>query len=288
MRVSFDQAEYTADCVATGALRLFEAVRDRRPGRRTRVYQAGSSEMFGSAAPPQNEDTRFEPRSPYAVAKVAAHYYAINARQAYGLFVSNGILFNHESQRRGETFVTRKITLGLARIRHGLQSKLYLGNLDAKRDWGFAGDYVEAMWRMLQAPQPDDFVVATGETHSVREFLEHAAGIAGVDWRAHVEIAPRYMRPSEVDCLLGDARKARAVLGWSAGVDFPGLVRIMMEHDLEKARREALGREDENGHRGADLRGRTPGTGGLGDLAALASGAGATVDWPDAERVGSS
>src|ERR1700739_2387110 len=189
VRVSFDQAEYTADVVATGALRLLEAFRDYavQSGKQPRYYQAGSSEMFGASKPPQNEQTPFYPRSPYAVAKVAAHWYGVNEREAYGLFIANGILFNHESPRRGETFVTRKITRALGRIKLGLQEKLYLGNLDARRDWGYAGDYVVAMWLMLQQESPDDYVIATGESHSVREFLDLAAGVAGVDWHKFVE-----------------------------------------------------------------------------------------------------
>jgi GDPmannose 4,6-dehydratase len=240
VRVSFDQAEYTADVVATGTLRLLEAVRDYclNTGREVRVYQAGSSEMFGAAHPPQNETTAFYPRSPYAASKAAAHWYAVNYREAYGLFVCNGILFNHESERRGETFVTRKITRALGRIHCGLQDKLYLGNLEARRDWGYAGDYVEAMWLMLQQPQPDDFVIATGESHSVREFLELAASLCGVDWTRHIETDPRYFRPTEVDFLCGDATKARTKLGWKPKAGFEELVRIMVEHDLELARQE--------------------------------------------------
>jgi GDPmannose 4,6-dehydratase len=242
VKVSFFQPEYTADTVATGTLRLLEAVRDYidYTGRQVRVYQAGSSEMFGSAPPPQNEQTPFHPRSPYAASKVAAHWYAVNYREAYGMFVSNGILFNHESPRRGETFVTRKITRALTRIRHRLQDKLYLGNLDAKRDWGYAGDYVEAMWRMLQQESPGDYVVATGESHSVRDFLEAAAESCGLDWEKHVVIDPRYYRPAEVDHLLGDASKARAALGWAPRVKFRDLIAMMVEADMEMARQEAV------------------------------------------------
>jgi GDPmannose 4,6-dehydratase len=239
VRVSFDQAEYTADVVATGTLRILEAMRDYAAGgAAVRMYQAGSSEMFGAAPPPQNETTPFYPRSPYAASKAAAHWYGVNYREAYGLFVANGILFNHESPRRGETFVTRKITRALARIKLGLQSKLYLGNLDARRDWGYAGDYIEAMWLMLQQPAPDDFVIATGESHSVREFLDVAAAYCGLDWTRHVETDPRYFRPTEVDALLGDASKARTKLGWRPRVSFEELVRMMIDHDLEIAGQE--------------------------------------------------
>jgi len=241
VRVSFDQPEYTADVVATGTLRLLEIVRDYAgsSGKEVRVYQAGSSEMFGAASPPQSEKTPFYPRSPYAVSKVAAHWYMINYREAYKLFLSNGILFNHESPRRGETFVTRKITRALSRIHFGLQTKLFLGNLDAKRDWGYAGDYVEAMWLMLQQDSPDDYVVATGEAHSVGEFLDAAAACCtSLDWTKHVETDPRYFRPTEVDYLLGDPSKARERLGWTPRVGFEELVRMMMEHDLELAKQE--------------------------------------------------
>ena len=240
VKVSFEEPEYTADVVATGTLRLLEALRDymQVSGREVRFYQAGSSEMFGAAPPPQSEKTPFYPRSPYAVAKVAAYWYAVNYREAYGMFIANGILFNHESPRRGETFVTRKITRAAGRIKLGLQKKLYLGNLDAKRDWGFAGDYVEAMWRMLQQPEPDDYVVATGESYSVREFLEEAFGLLGLDWKEYVEIDPRYFRPAEVDFLLGDPSKAREKLGWKPKVSFKELVKMMVEHDLELARQE--------------------------------------------------
>ncbi|HYO81671.1 MAG TPA: GDP-mannose 4,6-dehydratase, partial [Bryobacteraceae bacterium] len=224
----------------TGALRLFDAVRDyiKHTGRQVRVYQAGSSEMFGAARPPQSERTAFEPRSPYAVAKVAAHYYAINYRQAYDMYICNGILFNHESPRRGETFVTRKITRALTRIKLGLQQKLFLGNLDAKRDWGFAGDYVRGMWLMLQQDSPDDYVVATGEAHSVRDFLDVAGERLGLDWSKHVEIDPRYYRPTEVDYLLGDPSRARAILPWEPRVTFAGLVTMMVDSDLQLAERE--------------------------------------------------
>ena len=240
VKVSFEQPEYTADVVATGTLRLLEALRDymQISGRKVRFYQAGSSEMFGAAPPPQSEKTPFYPRSPYAVAKVAAYWYAVNYREAYGMFIANGILFNHESPRRGETFVTRKITRAAGRIKLGLQKKLYLGNLDAKRDWGFAGDYVEAMWRMLQQPEPDDYVVATGESYSVREFLEEAFGLLDLDWRDYVEIDPRYFRPTEVDYLLGDPSKAKEELGWEPQISFKELVKMMVEHDLELARQE--------------------------------------------------
>jgi GDPmannose 4,6-dehydratase len=241
VRVSFDQPEYTSDVVGTGALRLLEAVRDyeQRAGRRVRVYQAGSSEMFGAARPPQSEATPFHPRSPYAVAKVAAHWYGVNYRESYGMYVANGILFNHESPRRGETFVTRKITRAVGRIKCGLQDTLFLGNLEAKRDWGFAGDYVDAMWRMLQQDEPDDYVVATGEAHSVQEFVELAFGHVGLDWREYVHIDPRYFRPAEVDHLLGDGTKARRRLGWEPAVGFAELVRMMVDADLELARRDA-------------------------------------------------
>jgi GDPmannose 4,6-dehydratase len=240
VRVSFDQAEYTADVVATGTLRLLEAVRDvvgTGPGS-VRIYQAGSSEMFGAAPAPQNELTPFYPRSPHAVSKVAAHWFCVNYREAYGLFIANGILFNHESPRRGETFVTRKITRALTRIALGLQEKLFLGNLDARRDWGYAGDYVQAMWMMLQQPDPGDFVIATGETHSIRDFLDVAGRCCELDWRKYVEIDPRYFRPTEVGHLLGDSSKARNTLGWKPSVTFEELVSMMVRHDMELGKRE--------------------------------------------------
>ncbi|MCX7804238.1 MAG: GDP-mannose 4,6-dehydratase [Planctomycetota bacterium] len=241
VKVSFEQPEYTADIVATGTLRLLEALRDyiEATGAEVRFYQAGSSEMFGSSPPPQREDTPFRPRSPYAVAKVAAFWHTVNYREAYGMFAVNGILFNHESPRRGETFVTRKITRAAGRIKMGLQEKVFLGNLDARRDWGFAGDYVEAMWLMLQRDAPDDYVIATGESHSVREFAEAAFGLLGLNWEKHVEVDPRYFRPAEPEHLRGDASRAARELGWRPKVRFPDLVRMMVEHDLELARREA-------------------------------------------------
>lgn len=242
VKVSFDNPEYTADSIAVGTLRLLECMRDHveHTGRHVRFYQAGSSEMFGAANPPQNELTPFQPRSPYAVSKVAAHYYSRNYREAHQLFISNGILFNHESPRRGETFVTRKITRAVGRIKAGLQEKLYLGNLEARRDWGFAGDYVEAMWTMLQHSEPDDFVIATGEAHSVREFLDEAFGYAGLDWQRHVAIDPHYFRPTEVDYLLGDPSKATTTFGWQARTSFRELVHSMVDSDLRLAKQEAL------------------------------------------------
>lgn len=240
VRVSFDAPEYTADVVGTGTLRLLEAVRDieQLQGRKMRLYQAGSSEMFGAAPAPQSEKTPFYPRSPYAVSKVAAHWYSVNYREAYGMFVSNGILFNHESPRRGETFVTRKITRAVGRIKLGLQEKVFLGNLNAQRDWGYAGDYVEAMWRMLQLDAPGDYVIATGETHSVREFVEKAFARVGLDWEQYVAYDPHYNRPTEVDVLLGDASKARRDLGWTQRVTFDALVEMMVDADLVVAEQE--------------------------------------------------
>jgi GDPmannose 4,6-dehydratase len=239
VRVSFDVPEYTVNTVAMGTLRLLEALRDVRE---CRFYQASSSEMFGASAPPQNEATPLRPRSPYACAKVFAHQLCQNYREAYGLFIASGILFNHESPRRGIPFVTRKITRAAARIKHGLEQKLFLGNLDARRDWGFAGDYVEAMWLMLQQATPDDYVIATGEAHSVREVLDVAFGALGLDWKPHVEIDPRYFRPTEVDHLCGDATKARAALGWKPKVHFRELIEMMVRSDEEDVRGSLAGR----------------------------------------------
>lgn len=236
VRVSFDVPEYTGEITALGAVRLLEAMRE--TGVEARFYQASSSELFGAGAVPQSETTPFYPRSPYGAAKAYAFYITRNYREAYGMFACSGILFNHESPRRGETFVTRKITRAAARIKLGLQQRLYLGNLDARRDWGFAGDYVEAMWLMLQASTPDDYVVATGESHTVREFLELAFGHLELDWRPWVEIDPRYFRPTEVDVLEGNASRARARLGWRPRVGFTELVRMMVDADLELARAE--------------------------------------------------
>lgn len=242
VKVSFDCPEYTADSVATGALRILDCMRDymQHSGRQVRFYQAGSSEMFGAAKPPQNESTPFYPRSPYAVSKLAAHWYALNYREAYNLFICNGILFNHESPRRGEGFVTRKITRAVGRIKAGLQKTLYMGNLDARRDWGFAGDYVEAMWMMLQHTEPGDFVVAMGEAHSVRQFLEEAFSHVGLDWNQYVEVDPLYFRPTEVDYLMGDATKARAAFGWTPKTTFSELVGMMVDHDVQLALEEKL------------------------------------------------
>ncbi len=236
--MSFDQPLYTSDVVGLGTLRLLEATRQLQKSKPVRFYQASSSEMFGSAGPPQGLETPFHPRSPYACAKLYGHWQTINYREAYDMYACSGILFNHESPRRGESFVTRKVTLGAARIKEGLQKKLVMGNLDAKRDWGFAGDYVRAMWLMLQQDSADDFVVATGETHSVREFLEICFSYLGLEYEDFVEFDPRYMRPSEVDVLLGDPSKAKKVLGWEPEVSFKGLVTMMLEHDIELAKRE--------------------------------------------------
>jgi GDPmannose 4,6-dehydratase len=240
VRVSFDVAEYTVATVAMGTLRLLEAMREL--DNHCRFYQASSSEMFGSSPPPQNESTPFQPRSPYACAKVFAHQLCQNYRDAYGLFIACGILFNHESPRRGIPFVTRKITRAAARIKHGLDTKLFMGNLDAKRDWGFAGDYVEAMWLMLQQDKPDDYVIATGESHSVREVLDVAFGALDLDWQKYVELDPRYLRPTEVDHLRGDMSKARAKLGWQPKVTFAELIRRMVVADEEDVRSALAGR----------------------------------------------
>jgi len=232
VRVSFDIPEYTADINAVGTIRVLEAIR--QAGVRPRFYQASSSEMFGQVAEiPQRETTPFHPRSPYGVSKVFAFWATVNYRESYGLFAANGILFNHESPRRGETFVTRKISRAVAHIKAGLQKRLYLGNLDAKRDWGYAPEYAEAMWLMLQQDEPDDYVIATGETHSVREFCEEAFGLAGLDWQRYVELDKRYLRPAEVDILIGDPGKAKKRLGWEPKVKFKELVKIMVEADVK-------------------------------------------------------
>jgi GDPmannose 4,6-dehydratase len=240
VRVSYDMPEYTADVDGLGTLRLLEGIRDYRERTKhdVKFYQASTSEMFGAAAPPQSESTPFHPRSPYACAKLYSYWQTINYRESYGLFACNGILFNHESERRGETFVTRKITRAATRIKLGLQDKLWLGNLDAKRDWGFAGDYVRAMWLMLQHDTPDDYVVATGEAYSVQQFLEKTFAILGLSIEEHVATDPRYLRPAEVDYLLGDATKAKTVLGWKPEVSFDQLVERMVDHDLKLAHKE--------------------------------------------------
>ena len=236
VRVSFDMPEYTGDITGLGALRMLDAIR--KTGIQTRFYQASSSEMFGATPPPQNEMTPFEPQSPYAAAKAYAFYMVKNYRKAYTIFAANGILFNHESPRRGETFVTRKITRAATRIKLGLQKKLYLGNLEAKRDWGFAGDFVESMWLILQQDEPDDFVIATGENHSVREFAEKVFQKLDLDYKEYVETDPRYFRPTEVDVLLGDSTKAKKILGWKPKVSFDQLIDMMIEADLELANKE--------------------------------------------------
>ena len=240
VRVSFDTPEYTADTTGLGAVRILEAIRE--TGVQTRLYQASSSEVFGSAPPPQSESTPFYPRSPYGVSKAMAYWMTVNYREAYGMFCANGVLFNHESPRRGETFVTRKITRALARIKAGLQDRLFLGNLDAKRDWGYAPDFTDAMWRILQTEEPDDFVIATGEMHSVREFLEDAAALLDLDWKSFTEIDPAYFRPTEVDELCGNATKARENLAWEPTVGFSELVRIMVEADVKLLDDELAGR----------------------------------------------
>ena len=240
VKVSFEIPEYTSDATGMGTVRMLEAIR--ASGVETRFYQAGSSEMYGSTAPPQNEETPFHPRSPYGVAKVFAHWMTVNYREAHDLFACNGILFNHESPRRGETFVTRKITRAVARIKAGIQEKLYLGNLDSKRDWGYAAEYVEAMWMMLQQDEPEDFVIATGETHSVREFAKLAFSHAGLDYERYVEIDPKYFREAEVDYLLGDPSKAKKVLGWEPKVKFEELTTMMVDADIRQLDDELSGR----------------------------------------------
>jgi GDPmannose 4,6-dehydratase len=244
VRVSFDVPEYTGEVTGIGTVRLLEAIRE--AGIKPKFYQASSSELYGKVVEtPQKETTPFYPRSPYACAKAYAYWITVNYRESYQMFACNGILFNHESERRGETFVSRKITRAATRIKLGLQQKLYMGNLDARRDWGYARDYVEAMWLMMQAEEPDDYVIATGETHSVREFLEEAFGYLGLDWEKYVEIDPRYFRPAEVDLLLGDPSKARTILGWEPKVSFKELVKIMVESDLRLAEREQRARQHE-------------------------------------------
>ena len=241
VRVSFDAPEYTADIVGTGTIRLLEAIRE--VGLKPRFYQASSSEMYGKVMEvPQTETTPFYPRSPYACAKVYSYWITVNYRESYGMHASNGILFNHESPRRGETFVTRKITRAVAAIKLGRQDKLFLGNIDSKRDWGFAKEYVEAMWLMLQQPEPDDYVIATGETHSVREFLEVSFGHLGLDWKKHVEIDPRYYRPAEVDLLIGDPTKAKKKLGWEPKVTFADLAKLMVDSDMKDLQDQLAGK----------------------------------------------
>jgi GDPmannose 4,6-dehydratase len=239
VRVSFDMAEYTGDITGLGTTRLLEALRDAEVN--ARFYQASSSEMYGATPPPQNEETPFYPRSPYGAAKVYGYWITKNYREAYDMFAVNGILFNHESPRRGETFVTRKITRAVARIKAGLQNDLYLGNLDAVRDWGYAPEYVEAMWRMLQADAPTDYVVATGTAYSVRDFVEHSFAQADLDWEKHVRFDERYLRPTEVDALIGDASKAADLLGWKATVHTPELARIMVDSDIRQLEDELTG-----------------------------------------------
>jgi GDPmannose 4,6-dehydratase len=247
VRVSFDVPLYTTETIVNGTLSLLEAIKTlKETGHEVRFYQASSSEMFGSSPPPQNEKTPFRPRSPYACAKVYAHNITVNYREAYGIFASSGILFNHESPRRGETFVTRKITRAIANILFDRQKKLYLGNLDARRDWGYAPDYVRAMWMMLQHNKPDDFVIATGESHSVREFLEEAFKLAKLNYEDYVEIDKRYFRPTEVDSLVGDSKKAREELGWKPAVKFKELVKIMLDADMERVKKEVEFSQDRN------------------------------------------
>ncbi|HXN56515.1 MAG TPA: GDP-mannose 4,6-dehydratase [Myxococcales bacterium] len=242
VRVSFDVPEYTAEVTGIGTIRILEAMRESGMAK-TRFYQASSSEMFGSTPPPHNEETPFHPRSPYACAKVFAYWATVNYREAYGFHAVNGVLFNHESPRRGETFVSRKVTRAVGRIKHGLQKELYLGNLDARRDWGYAKDYVEAMWLALQYDKPEDWVVATGHSQTVRELCEEAFGCASLDYKDFVRLDPRYLRPSEVDHLLGDAGKAKKLLGWKPKTTFKELVRLMVDSDLELARQEAMVRK---------------------------------------------
>jgi GDPmannose 4,6-dehydratase len=236
VRVSFDLPEYTADVTGVGVIRILEAIKDygKYSGKKVRVYQASSSEMFGSTPPPQNEKTSFHPRSPYGCAKVFGYWATVNYRESYGIFAVNGILFNHESPRRGETFVTRKVTRAVAAIKAGKQEKLYLGNLDARRDWGYAPEYMEAAWMMLQQDEPDDYVIGTGETHSVQDFVEAAFKYVGLNWKDYVEIDPKYFRPAEVEDLIADTTKAKAKLGWQAKVGFDKLVGIMMDADLKE------------------------------------------------------
>ena len=240
VKVSFEVPEYTADATGMGTIRILEALR--ASGSQARFYQASSSEMFGASPPPQNENTPFHPRSPYGVAKMFAFWTTVNYREAYGIFASNGILHNHESPRRGETFVTRKISRAVARIKAGIQDKLYLGNLDARRDWGYAPEYVEAMWLMLQQNEPDDFVIATGKSHTIREFAQLAFAHVDLDWEEHVRIDPRYFRPAEVNYLCGDASKAKRMLGWEPRTSLPELVRIMVQADVQLLEDELAGR----------------------------------------------
>jgi GDPmannose 4,6-dehydratase len=240
VKVSFETPEYTANTTGLGTIRILEAIR--ASGIKTRFYQASSSEMFGAEPPPQNELTPFHPRSPYGVSKVFGYWSAVNYREAYGLFATNGVLFNHESPRRGETFVSRKVTRAVARIQAGLQDTLFLGNLDSRRDWGYAPEYIEAMWMMLQHDQPGDFVVATGESHTVREFVQRAFSRVGLDWEKYVQIDPRYYRPSEVDDLCGDASKARRVLGWAPKTTFAALVDLMVDADIQQLEDQLAGR----------------------------------------------
>lgn len=242
VRVSFDMAEYTGNITGLGTIRLLDAIK--RAGVNTKFYQASSSELFGSAKPPQSENTGFYPRSPYAAAKLYAYWITVNYREAYNLFAVNGILFNHESPRRGETFVTRKVTRAVARIKAGLDDSLYMGNLDAKRDWGFAPEYVECMYLMLQNEVPEDFVIGTGEAHSVRELLEEAFSYVGLDYRDFVKIDPRYLRPTEVECLIADAKKARDKLGWSPKITFKELIKIMVDADMRKLGLQPIGEGD--------------------------------------------